>query len=97
MFDHPKILGFLKNGVIIESLMNIRAKARELGIPPTTLEYRIKAGWDESLWGKKKPNIDKGYKRCSVCRIVKAEFLFYKRKTRNGYLSRCKQCAKNKG
>jgi len=74
--------------------MNIRAKARELGIPPTTLEYRIKAGWDESTWGKKMFTIDKGYKRCSVCLIVKAEFLFYKRKTRNGYVSRCKQCAK---
>ena len=73
--------------------MNIRAKAKELGIPPTTLEYRIKAGWDESRWGYKRPHIQKGYKQCSVCRVVKMEFLFYKRKNRNGYISRCKQCA----
>jgi hypothetical protein len=75
--------------------MNIREKARQLGVPPTTLEYRIKHGWEESRWGYRRPIIEKGYKLCSVCKKVKAEFLFYKRKSRRGYLSWCKACKKS--
>lgn len=74
--------------------MNIRAKAKELGIPPSTLEWRIKHGWTEDRWGYRRSVPQKGLKRCSVCKITKAEFLFYKRKNRNGYISRCKECAK---
>jgi len=74
--------------------INIRAKARELGIPPSTLEYRIKKGWDETWWGYRRPVVEKGYKRCSVCGMIKLESFFYKRKNRNGYFSRCKPCAK---
>lgn len=74
--------------------MNVRQKARELKIPEATLRWRIKHGWDEKDWEYRKPVIQKNLKRCTVCKVVKAQFLFYKRKGRNGYISRCKECAK---
>jgi hypothetical protein len=74
--------------------MNIRKKARELGVSPTTLEYRIKHGWSEDRWGYKRPVPPEGYHVCSKCRHVQVVDQFYPRKGRNGYLSWCKSCLK---
>ena len=74
--------------------MNIREKARELNIHPSTLEYRIKKGWSEDRWGFKRPIPPEGYRICSICRHTKTVDNFYKRSKRNGYLSGCKFCLK---
>ena len=74
--------------------MNIRQKARELGVSPTTLEYRIKHGWAEERWGYKKPKAPEGFHICSKCHQTHPVELFYKRKQRNGYVSWCKNCLK---
>jgi len=74
--------------------MSIRQLARDLEIPFSTLMYRIKAGWDEKDWGLKKPKPPAGYQICCVCKKAKIFSNFYKRYGRNGYISRCKECAK---
>lgn len=74
--------------------MSLRQKAIKLGVPYSTLLYRIKAGWDEKELSKKRPIVKKGYKICSICHQTKTYKHFYKRKSRNGYFSRCKECAK---
>ena len=77
-----------------DEAMSLRQKAVALGIPYSTYLYRLKAGWDEKDLAKRPPKVKKGHKICSVCHQSKTFAHFYKRKGRNGYISRCKECAK---
>ena len=74
--------------------MSLRQKAKELGIPYATYLYRIKQGWKGADLVKRPPVVKKGHKICSVCHKEKKFMHFYKRYGRNGYISRCKDCAK---
>jgi len=74
--------------------MSIRKKARELGIPATTLMWRIKHGWSEDRLGYKRPAAPEGSKYCSKCHKIKKLENFYKRSKRNGFISGCKECKK---
>jgi hypothetical protein len=74
--------------------MSLRQKAKELGVPYSTYLYRIKQGWNSKDLGKRLPKAKAGHKVCSVCLQEKTYTHFYKRYGRNGYISRCKDCAK---
>jgi len=74
--------------------MSHRQKAKELGIPYSTYLYRVKHGWVGKELAKRAPKVAKGYKICSVCQKEKTYIHFYKRYERNGFISRCKECAK---
>lgn len=74
--------------------MSLRQKARELGLPFSTYLYRIKKGWDSEDLAKRSPKAKEGHKVCSVCLEEQTYAHFYKRYGRNGYISRCKKCAK---
>lgn len=74
--------------------MSLRQKAKELGVPFSTYLYRIKQGWNSEDLAKRPPIAKKGHKVCSVCNQEQTYAHFYKRYGRNGYISRCKECAK---
>lgn len=74
--------------------MSFRQKAKELGIPYSTYLYRVKHGWVGKELTKPVPKPSKGHKICSVCKQEKTYIHFYKRYERNGFISRCKECAK---
>lgn len=74
--------------------MSLRQKAKELGIPYSTYLYRVNQGWVGERLATPKLKPSKGYKICSVCHQEKTYIHFYKRYNRNGFHSRCKECAK---
>ena len=74
--------------------MSLRQKAKELGLPFSTYLYRIKKGWDSKDLAKRPLKAKKWHKVCSVCLEEQTYAHFYKRYGRNGYISRCKKCAK---
>jgi hypothetical protein len=76
--------------------LNVRKLAKELGIPHTTLLWRIKNNWEREYWGMKKNKPKEGFKLCSHCFTEKPLESFYKRSGRNGYLSWCKSCVAKK-
>jgi hypothetical protein len=67
------------------------------GVPRTTIEYRVNAGWDTDRLFTRKDWVLEGNKRCTKCHAVKPIKAFYKRSGRPGYLAHCKECRKHYG
>ena len=74
--------------------MSLRQKAKELGVPYSTYLYRLSQGWNSKDLAKRPLTVKAGHKVCSVCQKEQTYAHFYKRYGRNGYISRCKECAK---
>jgi hypothetical protein len=74
-----------------------REWSRLTGVPRTTIEYRVNAGWEPEKLFTRKEWVLKGNKRCSKCHTVKPQSEFYERSGRSGYLAHCKECIKHYG
>lgn len=74
------------------SVKKVSEWAKEYGLPTNTLRWRINNGWKMSDAVKKREKLPEGLKKCSTCHEIKTLENFYKRKHRNGHLSKCKAC-----
>jgi hypothetical protein len=67
------------------------------GVPRTTIEYRVNAGWETERLFLRRDKVLSGSKRCPKCKTIKPLERFYQRSDRPGPLGHCKECMKHYG